>query len=69
MASILDCYVTRWQRWVAAGVGAWVTTSEPMIDYIGRGFILLTHETDSRYHPLPIAVVPKRNLTVPSWID
>jgi hypothetical protein len=30
MALALGQYVKRWQRWVKAGVGAWVTTSEPI---------------------------------------
>jgi hypothetical protein len=30
MALALGQYVKRWQRWVKAGVGAWVTTTEPI---------------------------------------
>jgi hypothetical protein len=30
MASALGLYVKRWQRWIKAGIGAWVTTSEPI---------------------------------------
>jgi hypothetical protein len=30
MALALGQYVKCWQRWVKAGIGAWVTTSEPV---------------------------------------